>query len=133
MSSIGIPEKGVSKLRTSTAGPIPEKLQDKTRHYCNKCPAHYSWKDELTYHKQNNCLKVQCDYICEECNKAYYSDVTLMQHYHKVHLQQYLYFCHKCNEGFFYKIYCSTHKNACPKKDGMDLYVGNPPVPPEIM
>ena len=29
MSSIGIPSKGVSKLRTSTAGPVPEKLQDK--------------------------------------------------------------------------------------------------------
>ena len=29
MSSIGIPLKGVSKLRTSTAGPVPEKLQDK--------------------------------------------------------------------------------------------------------
>ena len=29
MSSIGIPSKGVGKLRTSTAGPVPEKLQDK--------------------------------------------------------------------------------------------------------
>ena len=47
MSSIGIPSKGVSKLRTSTAGPVPEKLQDKNRHYCDKCPAHYAQKDEL--------------------------------------------------------------------------------------
>ena len=133
MSSIGIPSKGVSKLRTSTAGPVPEKLQDKNRHYCDKCPAHYSRKDELTNHKQNNCLKVQCDYICEECNKAYYSDSTLMQHYYKVHLKQYLYFCWKCNEGFYYKSYRSTHKNACPKKDGPDLYEGNLQVPPEIM
>ena len=133
MSSIGIPSKGVSKLRTSTAGPVPEKLQDKNRHYCDKCPAHYSRKDELTNHKQNNCLKVQHDYICEECNKAYYSDSTLMQHYYKVHLKQYLYFCRKCNEGFYYKSYRSTHKNACPKKDGPDLYEGNLQVPPEIM
>ena len=133
MSSIGIPSKGVSKLRTSTAGPVPEKLQDKNRHYCDKCPAHYTRKDELTNHKQNNCLKVQHDYICEECNKAYYSDSTLMQHYYKVHLKQYLYFCRKCNEGFYYKSYRSTHKNACPKKDGPDLYEGNLQVPPEIM
>ena len=133
MSSIGIPLKGVIKLRTSTAGPVPEKLQDKNRHYCDKCPAHYSRKDELTNHKQNNCLKVQHDYICEECNKAYYSDSTLMQHFYRVHLKQYLYFCRKCNEGFYYKSYRSTHKNACPKKDGPDLYEGNLQVPPEIM
>lgn len=78
-------------------------------------------------------MKVQRDYICEECNKAYYSDSTLMQHYYKVHLKQYLYFCRKCNEGFYYKSYRSTHKNACPKKDGPDLYEGNLQVPPEIM
>ena len=133
MSSIGIPVKGVIKLRTSTAGPVPEKLQDKRRHYCTRCAAHYSRKDELTNHQHNNCLKVQCDFICEECNRAYYSDVTLMQQYYKVHLQQYLYFCRKCNEGFYYKSYRSTHKNACPKKDGPDLYEGNPQVHPEIM
>ena len=56
-----------------------------------------------------------------------------MQHYYKVHLKQYLYFCQKCNESFYYKSYRSTHKNACPKKDGPDLYEGNPQVPPEIM
>ena len=56
-----------------------------------------------------------------------------MQHYYKVHLKQYLYFCRKCNEGFYYKSYHSTHKNACPKKDGPDLYEGNLQVPPEIM
>ena len=56
-----------------------------------------------------------------------------MQHYYKVHLKQYLYFCRKCNEGFYYKIYHSTHKNACPKKDGPDLYEGNLQVPPEII
>ena len=56
-----------------------------------------------------------------------------MQHYYKVHLKQYLYFCWKCNEGFYYKSYRSTHKNACPKKDGPDLYEGNLQVPPEIM
>ena len=133
MSSVGIPAKGVSKLRTSTAGPVPERLQDKRRHYCDKCPAHYSRKDELTNHQQNNCLKTERDFICEDCNKAYYSDTTLMQHYYKIHLKQYLYYCRKCNEGFFYKSYRSTHKNACPKKDGPDLYEGNPQVPPEIM
>ena len=56
-----------------------------------------------------------------------------MQHYYKVHLKQYLYFCRKCNEGFYYKSYRCTHKNACPKKDGPDLYEGNLQVPPEIM
>ena len=56
-----------------------------------------------------------------------------MQHYYKVHLKQYLYFCRKCNEGFYYKSYRSTHKNACPKKDEPDLFEGNLQVPPEIM
>ena len=78
-------------------------------------------------------MKVQRDYMCKESNKAYYSDSTLMQHYYKVHLKQYLYFCRKCNEGFYYKSYRSTHKNACPKKDRPDLYEGNLQVPPEIM
>ena len=44
-----------------------------------------------------------------------------------------MYFCQKCNEGFYYKSYHSTHKNACPKKDGLDLYEGNLQVSPEIM
>ena len=119
-----IPRKGVSSLRTDTSGPIDKRLQDPKRHYCKKCKAHYTRKDELTYHERFNCLKSRRDFICEECNAGYYSDTTLMQHYFKEHLKTFLYFCQKCGQGFYYKPYRSTHRAACPNKDGPDKYEG---------
>ena len=119
-----IPRKGVSSLHTDTSGPIDERLQDPKRHYCKNCKANYTRKDELTYHERHNCLKSSRDFICEECNAGYYSDTTLMQHYFKEHLKTFLYFCQKCGKGFYYKPYRSTHRAACPNKDGSDKYEG---------
>ena len=119
-----IPRKGVSSLRTDTSGPIDKRLQDPKRHYCKKCKAHYTRKDELTYHERFNCLKSRRDFICEECNAGYYSDTTLMQHYFKEHLKTFLYFCQKCGQGFYYKPYRSTHRAACPNKASPDKYEG---------
>ena len=119
-----IPRKAVSSLRTDTSGPVDKRLQDPKRHYCKKCKANYTRKDELTYHETYNCLKSRRDFICEECNAGYYSDTTLMQHYFKEHLKTFLYFCQKCGQGFYYKPYRSTHRAACPNKDGPDKYEG---------
>ena len=33
-----------------------------------------------------------------------------------------LYYCTKCSQGFIYKSRVSGHHNACPNKDGPDLY-----------
>ena len=80
-------KKGESKLRTSTAGPVPERLRDPRRKYCEQCPANYSRKDQLTHHENFNCLRNVKDFICDECEKEYFSDTTLMEHYVKVHLK----------------------------------------------
>ena len=119
-----IPRKGVSSLRTDRSGPIDKRLQDPKRHYCKNCKANYTRKDELTFHERYNCLKARRDFICEECNAGYYSQSTLMQHYFKEHVKEYLYFCQKCGQGFYYKPYRSTHRATCPNKDGPDLHVG---------
>ena len=119
-----IPRKAVSSLRTDTSGPVDKRLQDPKRHYCKNCKANYTRKDELTYHETYNCLNARRDFICEECNAAYYSDNTLMQHYFKEHMKTFLYFCQKCGQGFYYKPYRSTHRAACPNKDGLDKYEG---------
>ena len=119
-----IPRKAVSSLRTDTSGPVDKRLQDPKRFYCKKCKANYTRKDELTHHETYNCLKSRRDFICEECNAGYYSDTTLMQHYFKEHLKTFLYFCQKCGQGFYYKPYRSTHRAACPNKDGPDKYEG---------
>ena len=124
--------KGTSRLRTSTAGPVDKMLRDPRRHYCKACPAHYSRKDELKYHEDYNCLRPLPDFICEVCEKGYFSDTTLMEHYFKVHLKQFLYFCKKCNQGFSHKSYRSSHKNACPNKDQDDVYTGMVDVDPEL-
>ena len=119
-----IPQKGVSSLRTDTSGPVDKCLQDPKRHYCKNCKANFTRKDELTYHETYNCLNAHRDFICEECNAGYYSQSTLMQHYFKEHMKTFLYFCQKCGQGFYYKPYRSTHRAACPNKDGPDKYEG---------
>ena len=125
-------KKGESKLRTSTAGPVPERLRDPRRKYCEQCPANYSRKDQLTHHENFNCLHNVKDFICDECEKEYFSDTTLMEHYGKVHLKKFLYFCKKCNQGFHHKSNRSSHRNACPNKDGPDQYPGMLDIDPEL-
>ena len=58
------------------------------------------------------------------CNKGFYSEDAVREHYFRVHLNQHLYFCTKCNEGFFYKSQKSSHKKGggCPNADGENQY-----------
>ena len=39
--------KKSTKLRTSTLGPVHEKLQDPRKFYCDRCPSVHKRKDEL--------------------------------------------------------------------------------------
>ena len=55
-----------------------------------------------------------------------------MEHYVKVHLKKFLYFCKKCNQGFNDKSNCSSHRNTCPNKDGPDQYQGMLDIDPEL-
>ena len=125
-------KKGESKLRMNTAGPLPERLRDPRRKYCKQCPANYSRKDQLTHHENFNCLCNVKDFICDECEKEYFSDTTLIEHYVKVHLKKFLYFCKKCNQGFHHKSNRSSHRNTCPNKDGPDQYPGMLDIDPEL-
>ena len=55
-----------------------------------------------------------------------------MEHYVKVRLNKFLYFCKKCNQGFHHKSNRSLHRNACPNKDGPDQYQGMLDIDPEL-
>ena len=127
-------QQRASSLRTSRAGPVPEgrRIKDKPRFYCDECPANFSIKSELTRHKRKVCQKPEREFICESCEKEFYDKVPLKEHYFKEHLGKFLYHCTKCNQGFYYKSHKSTHKHACPNKDGPDLYPGKEQCDPEI-
>ena len=43
--------------RSSVAGPVPEKLRNPAKFYCEKCPCFYTRPNELARHKKRNCLK----------------------------------------------------------------------------
>ena len=48
----------------------------------------------------------------------------MREHYYKEHVGIFLYHCRKCNQGFHWKSWIPAHKNACPNKDGPDVYEG---------
>ena len=121
-----------AQSRTSTKGPVPENQQDPRRHYCDVCPCNYSRKDLLSHHKKYNCLVSEKQFICDVCNAAFKEKDSLRMHYYRDHLKTFLYFCKKCNKGFMYKSRLSGHKNACPNKEGDEIYPGKAPVDPEL-
>ena len=51
------PRTKTTAKRSSVAGPIPEKLRDPAKFYCEKCPCFYTRPDELARHKKSYCLK----------------------------------------------------------------------------
>ena len=51
----------------------------------------------------------------------------MCEHYYKEHVCIFLYHCRKCNQGFHWKSQIPAHKNACPNKDGLDVYEGRAP------
>ena len=126
------PAQSSTQSRTSTKGPVPENQQDPRRHYCDVCPCNYSRKDLLSHHKKYNCLVSEKQFICDVCNAAFKEKDSLRMHYYRDHLKTFLYFCKKCNKGFMYKSRLSGHKNACPNKEGDEIYPGKAPVDPEL-
>ena len=118
------PKTKTTAKRSSKAGPVPEGLQDKTRFYCKNCPCHYSNRDDLVRHQKNDCGKEDPDFFCDECNAGYFSENTVREHYYHSHTDIMLWRCKKCNEGFHFKANRSRHKNACPNKNGPEIYQG---------
>ena len=118
------PKRKTTTKRSSKAGPVPEELQDKTKFYCKNCPCHYSNRDDLVRHEKNDCGKEDPDFFCDECNAGYFSENTVREHYYHAHTDLKLWRCKKCNEGFNFKANRSRHKNACPNKNGPEIYEG---------
>ena len=119
-------------LRSSELGPVPENRRKPRRHCCDKCYANYTTKDELTRHKTYNCLKPIPQFICDECDKSYFSQNTLREHYYKEHVGVIMYHCTKCNQPFHWNNRVSKHRNACPNKNGPDLYKGRIDLDPAL-
>ena len=46
----------------------------------------------------------------------------MREYYYKKHMDITLYYCTKCGQGFNYRSRVSGHRNACPNKNGPDLY-----------
>ena len=118
--------KKTTALRASTR-PVPEELQDENLHYCTKCEAKYTTKDELNRHITKNCQVKEPEFFCDQCDASFFWPNTICEHYYKEHIKQFLYHCHKCGKGFHWKSRMPHHNKKCPMKDGPDKYEGKLP------
>ena len=77
-------------------------------------------------------MKTSFDYVCEECQKEFHTDYSVREHYYQEHKKEHLYFCPKCNKGFFHKSHKSLHKKSCPNKDQDDQFAPRAPYDAEL-
>ena len=126
------PRMKTTAKRSSVAGPVPEKLRNPAKFYCEKCPCFYTRPDELARQKKRNCLKEDPEYFCNVCHRGFFYENTVREHYYHEHTDIVLWHCKKCNEGFHYKSNRSKHRHACPNKDGADIYPGRAPYNEEL-
>ena len=111
------PRTKTTAKRSSVAGPVPEKLRNPTKFYCEKCPCFYTRPNELARHKKRNCLNEDPEYFCNVCHRGFFYKNTVCEHYYHEHTDIVLWHCKKCNEGLHYKSNRSKHRHACPNKD----------------
>ena len=116
-----VPSK-VTEHRSGKTKPVPKDIRLRHKHYCENCKSEFSRKDLLAQHIKNDCLQPICQFVCKDCNAAFYSETAVREHYYKIHLKIELYHCQKCNMGFAHKSKKSTHKKICPNKDGADQF-----------
>ena len=106
---------------------MPEELQDENLHYCTKCEAKYTMRDELNHHKSKNCQVKEPEFFCDQCEASFFWPNTIREHYYKEHIGEFLYHCQKCGKGFHWKSRIPDHNKKCPIKDGPDKYEGKLP------
>ena len=92
------PRMKTTAKRSSVAGPIPKKLQDPVKFYCDKYPCFYTRPNELAKHKKRNCLKEDPEYFCNVCHRGFFYENTVREHYYHEHTDIVLWHCKKCNE-----------------------------------
>ena len=120
-------EKVTLTKRNNPGRPVPKDDRKGGRYYCEECSCHYAKKSDLTKHIKWMCQKTEHDFICDGCQKGFYSDDAVREHYYEHHLKQYLHFCTRCGKGFYHKSKRSNHKNACPNKGGEEKYAKRAP------
>ena len=118
--------KKTTTLRASTR-PVPEELQDDRLHYCKKCEAKYTTRDELNRHVAKNCQVKEPEFFCDQCDASFFWPNTFREHYYKEHIKEFLYHCQKCGKGFHWKSRIPRHNKKCPNRDGPDQYEGRLP------
>ena len=108
---------------------VPKSQRRGDKYYCDECKSEFSRKDVLAKHIKFDCLQEVCQFICDMCQAAYYSDVAVREHYYQIHLKEDLYFCKKYGQGFAHKSRKSVHQKsgACPMKDEDDKFPGRAP------
>ena len=104
-----VPSK-VTECRSGKTKPVPKDIRLRHKHYCENCKSEFSRKDLLAQHIKNDCLQPIHQFVCKDCNAAFYSETAVREHYYKIHLKIELYHCQKCNMGFAHKSKKSTHK-----------------------
>ena len=86
--------KKTTTIRASTR-PVPEELQDNRLHYCKKCEAKYTTRDELNRHVAKNCQVKEPEFFCDQCDASFFWPNTIREHYYKEHIKEFLYHCRK--------------------------------------
>ena len=115
-------QKCVLTKRLNPGTPVPEDNRDPDRYYCDNCACNYKEKSNLRTHQHFMCLKMEFNFICDECQMGFHTDYGVREHYYQVHKKEFLYFCTKCGKGFFQKSKKSNYKKVCPKKDEADMH-----------
>ena len=121
-----------TERRSGKTHPVPIGRRKLHKHYCENCKSEFSRKDQLTQHVKNDCLQPICQFICDACNAGYYSEKAVREHYYKIHLKTFLYYCTKCNHSFFHLSRKSSHKGKCPNPKGEDVYAARAPYNDEL-
>ena len=116
-----VPSK-VTECRSGRTRPVPKDGRLRHKHYCENCKSEFSRKDLLAQHIKNDCLQPIRQFVCKDCNAAFYSETAVREHYYKIYLKIELYHCQKCNMGFAHKSKKSTHKKICPNQNGKDQF-----------
>ena len=123
-SSFEIPSKFkrtryADTLELTDLKPLPGQKAPK-RFFCRKClevgvETGYTKRNDLVHHLEGCGLekekKFKCEY--EKCDASYMRSDNLKQHIAEKHTKKYLYFCKKCNKGFFKSPEASAHRKLC--------------------
>ena len=121
-----------TECRGGRTHPVPEGRRKDYKFYCEKCKSEYSRKDLLQQHIKNDCLQPIRQFICDSCHAGYYSEKAVREHYYKIHLKTYLYYCKNCNQGFSHVGRKLGHKAKCPNPKGKDVYAPQAPFNEEL-